>query len=202
LTVRGLPPSSPRLRLGMPVPKPQAPTRHVALVLQRRWKEIQRRRLRVLGVRSRRAIRPATPSHARRCRVHRIPSRVSRRSRYAPRVGRDGRGYRVIWVGGEQLYFCAPDWTTQIRLKLLEKLPRARKRRTTRAKRRRRQHDRMCAGCSIKCGVTISRFSQRQLLTPLQSRRWDRSPAHLSKTMDVSFCVAALEDALLHFGTV
>src|SRR5450631_2657684 len=34
--------------------------------------------------------RPAIPSHARRCRVHRTPPRVSRRSRYAPLVGRDG----------------------------------------------------------------------------------------------------------------
>ena len=34
--------------------------------------------------------RPAIPSHARRCRVHRTPPRVSRRPRYAPLVGRDG----------------------------------------------------------------------------------------------------------------
>jgi hypothetical protein len=48
------------------------------------------------GSRSRRAIRPATPSHARRCRVHRIPPRV-RDDRDTPLlVGRDSGGCRVI----------------------------------------------------------------------------------------------------------
>jgi len=55
---------------------------------------LQRRSSSRAGNRSRRAIRPAIPSHAQRCRVHRTPSRV-RDDRDTPLlVGRDGRKYR------------------------------------------------------------------------------------------------------------
>jgi hypothetical protein len=31
--------------------------------------------------------------------------------RNAPRVGRDGDGYKVIWVFGKSEYFCKMGWT-------------------------------------------------------------------------------------------
>jgi hypothetical protein len=54
---------------------------------------------------------PAIPSRARRCRVHRIPSRV-RDDRDTPLVG-DGTvdDRKVIWVRREAEYFCGRGWT-------------------------------------------------------------------------------------------
>jgi hypothetical protein len=37
-------------------------------------------------------------------------------------VGRDGEDMQVIWVKSEPEYFCAGDWTTQIRLIRFNKL--------------------------------------------------------------------------------
>jgi hypothetical protein len=79
-------PSSPSLRRGMPVPKAQAPTRHVAPKLKRRRKRDTAPSSSRASVRSRRSIRPATPRHAQRCRVHRIPPRV-----------RDDRDTPLVW---------------------------------------------------------------------------------------------------------
>jgi hypothetical protein len=42
-------------------------------------------------------------------------------------VGRDGEDMQVIWVKSEPEYFCAKDWTTQIRLIQFNKLPCARR---------------------------------------------------------------------------
>jgi hypothetical protein len=58
------------------------------------------------GHRSRRAIRPAIPLHARRCRVHRIPPRV-RDDRDTPlSVGRDGVAIAAIRISENQNIFC------------------------------------------------------------------------------------------------
>jgi hypothetical protein len=62
-------------------------------------------------VRSRGSTRPAIPARARRCRVHRIPSRV-RDDRDTPLMwGGTAVDIEVIWVREEQEYFCKRDWT-------------------------------------------------------------------------------------------
>ena len=54
--------------------------------------------------------------------VHRISPRV-RDDRDTPLLpGRDARKVPVIWDERETLYFCADDWTTQIRLNPFSKL--------------------------------------------------------------------------------
>jgi hypothetical protein len=65
--------------------------------------------------------RPAIPTRARRCRVHRIPSRV-RDDREPPLLGRDNATNAVIWVFPEPKCFCREDWTGQISLICLQKL--------------------------------------------------------------------------------
>ena len=70
--------------------------------------------------------RPAIPSRAKRCRVHRIPPRV-RDDRDTPLLwGGMARVLEVIWVSRKPKYFCKEDWTTQIRLKNHDKSPRMR----------------------------------------------------------------------------
>src|ERR1700730_18252401 len=64
--------------------------------------------------RSRAKARPAIPSHAQRCRVHRIPPRV-RDDRDTPLLWDEtASDIEVIWVSAEQEYFCKRGWTTQI----------------------------------------------------------------------------------------
>ena len=64
--------------------------------------------------RSRRAIRPALASHAQRCRVHRISSRV-RDDRDTPLVWDETAAViEVIWVGAEQQNFLLWDSTAAI----------------------------------------------------------------------------------------
>ncbi len=65
--------------------------------------------------------RPVNTSRARRCRVHRISSRV-RDDRDPPLLG-DKMGELVapIWPTEPAKCFCARGWTTQITLKLLRK---------------------------------------------------------------------------------
>jgi hypothetical protein len=61
--------------------------------------------------RSRGSSRPAITLRARRCRVHRIPSRV-RDDRDTPLVwGGTAVDIEVIWVRREQKYFCKWGWT-------------------------------------------------------------------------------------------
>jgi hypothetical protein len=56
-------------------------------------------------------IRPATPSHARRCRVHRIPPRV-RDDRDTPlEWDETGMDIQVICGFGKAEYFCGRGWT-------------------------------------------------------------------------------------------
>jgi hypothetical protein len=70
-----------------------------------------------------RETRPAIPSRARRCRVHRIPSRV-RDDRDTPLVGDEtARVIVLIWVKREPEYFCKQDWTATIRLIRFNKSP-------------------------------------------------------------------------------
>jgi hypothetical protein len=98
----------------MPAAEAQAPTRHVAPKLKRRRKRDTAPSSSRAGVRSRRSIRPANPSHAQRCRVHRISSRV-RDDRDTPLVWDETAGdIKLIWVRGEQENFCLWDSTTQI----------------------------------------------------------------------------------------
>jgi hypothetical protein len=99
----------------MPAAVTQAPARHVALMLQRRRKKDTAPSSSRAGVRSRRSIRPANPSHARRCRVHRIPSRV-RDDRDTPLMWDETAvDIKLIWVGGKSKYFCKGDWTAHVR---------------------------------------------------------------------------------------
>ena len=66
--------------------------------------------------------RPAITSHARRCRVHRIPSRV-RDDRDTPLVRDETAGFlALIWGDREENCFRGIDWTGQITLKRLEKI--------------------------------------------------------------------------------
>ena len=73
-----------------------------------------------------RETRPAITSRARRCRVHRIPPRVS--DDPDTPLFRDGMAgvLKVIWGGAEVEYFFERDWTGQITLKSLQKIARAR----------------------------------------------------------------------------
>ena len=68
--------------------------------------------VRSLGDRSRTSsTRPAIPSPAKRCRVHRIPPRV-RDDREPPLMWDETTGdIEVIWVSGEQYYSCERDST-------------------------------------------------------------------------------------------
>ena len=68
--------------------------------------------------------RPAIPSRAKRCRVHRIPPRV-RDDRDTPLLwGGTGKVVEVIWGERKRKYFCKQGWTAQIRLRSHNKSPR------------------------------------------------------------------------------
>jgi len=58
------------------------------------------------------SIRPAIPSRARRCRVHRLPCLRPSRSRNAPLCGVGWREFvEMICPTGEAKYFCKEGWT-------------------------------------------------------------------------------------------
>src|SRR6266404_6058141 len=61
--------------------------------------------------RSRGSTRPAITSHARRCRVHRIPPRVRDDRDTPPSWDETAVDIEVIWVKPEQKYFCKWGWT-------------------------------------------------------------------------------------------
>ena len=67
--------------------------------------------VRVLLIAHRLIARPAIPSHAKRCRVHRIPPRV-RDDGQRPSCGVGWREFvEMICPTGEAKYFCKGDWT-------------------------------------------------------------------------------------------
>jgi hypothetical protein len=74
-----------------------------------------------------RRTRPAIPSRAKRCRVHRIPCPTSVTIAKRPSVWDGMRNVLdVIWGVRKQKYFCIQDWTGQITLIQFNKLARAR----------------------------------------------------------------------------
>jgi hypothetical protein len=70
------------------------------------------------------SIRPAIPSRARRCRVHRIPHPTSVTIAKRPFVW-DGMAdvVEMIWGARKPIYFFDRDWTAQIRLRNHNKSP-------------------------------------------------------------------------------
>jgi hypothetical protein len=66
-----------------------------------------------LGDRSRET-RPAIPSRAQRCRVHRIPSRVRDDRASAPLRDGTSRDIELIWVRREGKFFCKRGWTAEL----------------------------------------------------------------------------------------
>jgi hypothetical protein len=98
----------------MPAAEAQAPTRHVAPKLKRRRKKRYSAVVLRAGYSLTESNPPRDPSHAQRCRVHRISSRV-RDDRDTPPVWDETAGdIKVIWVAGEREYFCLWDSTGQI----------------------------------------------------------------------------------------
>ena len=58
-----------------------------------------------------RETRPAIPSRAQRCRVHRIPPRVRDDRASAPLWDGTAKDINLIWVSDEEKYFCKQGWT-------------------------------------------------------------------------------------------